>query len=261
MGRRQLGADQWPACTAPDCDRPAFADGLCSRHRTRLRRGRIVEVAPHVGLPSGLGQFGVLERDEVAGMVRCHECGEWFRALGAHISKAHHLSGRTYRDAHGLAANEPLAAGDLGTAQAERMRARMGTTAGRAFEASRLATLKDARARASTFREGARHRMSQASRQMHAARTLAPRLCRVCGAPVPPTPAGGYGRRVLCGQRHHRCAAPGCSVLLMPRRKWCDAHRSAHRRDNRNARRAAARELHPCAAPGCTVLLPPRPKL
>ncbi|GAA0988730.1 hypothetical protein GCM10009555_070990 [Acrocarpospora macrocephala] len=50
---------------------------------------------------------GILVRDESADRVRCHECGRWFRALGAHV-RVHGLTAGEYRERFGLLATKPL---------------------------------------------------------------------------------------------------------------------------------------------------------
>lgn len=53
-----------------------------------------------VGDLDGHGQYGVLHED--ADGVLCHECGDRFSHLGLHVYKAHGLTAKKYRAAHGL---------------------------------------------------------------------------------------------------------------------------------------------------------------
>src|SRR5690625_6040682 len=53
-----------------------------------------------VGDLDGHGQYGV--RHEDADGVLCHECGDRFSHLGLHVYKAHGLTAKQYRAAHGL---------------------------------------------------------------------------------------------------------------------------------------------------------------
>lgn len=56
---------------------------------------------------SGHGYIGVLMYNEADDTIQCHECGEFFKALGAHI-KSHSLSADAYRLRHGLNLNIAL---------------------------------------------------------------------------------------------------------------------------------------------------------
>ncbi len=53
-----------------------------------------------VGAPDGHGRFGMLDEDDEG--LLCHECGHRFQHLGLHVWKAHGLTAREYRMAHGL---------------------------------------------------------------------------------------------------------------------------------------------------------------
>lgn len=53
-----------------------------------------------VGDEDGHGRYGVLDED--AEGLLCHECGRRFTHLGLHVYKAHGMTAREYRAAHGL---------------------------------------------------------------------------------------------------------------------------------------------------------------
>lgn len=53
-----------------------------------------------VGDEDGHGRYGVLDED--ADGLLCHECGHRFSHLGLHAYKAHGLTAKEYRSAHGL---------------------------------------------------------------------------------------------------------------------------------------------------------------
>src|SRR5690606_8832205 len=53
-----------------------------------------------VGDEDGHGWYGVLDED--ADGLLCHECGRRFAHLGLHVYKAHGLTAKEYRAAHGL---------------------------------------------------------------------------------------------------------------------------------------------------------------
>lgn len=53
-----------------------------------------------VGDDDGRGRYGILNED--ADGLLCHECGQHFTHLGLHAYKAHGLTAKEYRAAHGL---------------------------------------------------------------------------------------------------------------------------------------------------------------
>lgn len=57
--------------------------------------------------PLSHGFLGCLMYDTDEDKVQCHDCGRWFRYLGAHI-KVHDLKDDAYRMNYGLAFNYPL---------------------------------------------------------------------------------------------------------------------------------------------------------
>lgn len=56
--------------------------------------------APFV--PSGVSVSGALEYNQEEDKIRCHECGEWFDALGVHVKHAHQITAREYKRKHAL---------------------------------------------------------------------------------------------------------------------------------------------------------------
>lgn len=64
------------------------------------------EKAPFV--TSGKSIKGALEFDDVSDLVKCHECGEWFKALPAHVLSKHSLSAHRYKAVHGLGSRTSL---------------------------------------------------------------------------------------------------------------------------------------------------------
>ena len=70
------------------------------------------EKAPYSN--AGFGDFGALRYDAISGRVQCHECGEWYQHLGAHIAQTHLTLGcREYRRKYGLKATTSLASPSL----------------------------------------------------------------------------------------------------------------------------------------------------
>ena len=52
--------------------------------------------------PSGHSIFGAIEVKEDESKIKCHECGEWLRAVNARHLAAHNLSAKEYQTKHGL---------------------------------------------------------------------------------------------------------------------------------------------------------------
>ena len=73
-------------CVAPGCERSAVARDLCMLHYKRVRAGRPL-TDPRMGSPDGCGRYGILDTD--GERCLCHECGRWYRSLGAHVVAAH----------------------------------------------------------------------------------------------------------------------------------------------------------------------------
>lgn len=67
--------------------------------------------APFV--PSGQSTLGALECDIASDKLKCHECGEWFAHLGAHVAQAHQMPARAYKSKHGLKRRTPLIAASI----------------------------------------------------------------------------------------------------------------------------------------------------
>lgn len=54
-------------------------------------------------LPSGLSIYAAVEYDFARDRLRCHECGEWFASVSAHIGHgAHGITVSEYKQRHGL---------------------------------------------------------------------------------------------------------------------------------------------------------------
>jgi len=51
---------------------------------------------------SGMSIRGALEYDAENDLVKCHECGEFFRQVGNHAAHAHKMNARQYKIRHGL---------------------------------------------------------------------------------------------------------------------------------------------------------------
>ena len=123
-------------CTVTDCWERAVARGYCRKHYSRARRGRPVQDGkPAVGSPAGHGLYGVLTRDELH--VLCHECGDWFSALGYHVRRRHGLTADEYREAYGLPRGLGLVALGVSAARSRQARERIGSAGWARFEAAR----------------------------------------------------------------------------------------------------------------------------
>ena len=51
---------------------------------------------------SGMSILGGLEYDKERDLIRCHECGGWFRSVGRHIGFIHKVKSKDYKSRHGL---------------------------------------------------------------------------------------------------------------------------------------------------------------
>ncbi len=58
------------------------------------------EKAPFV--PSGMSFLGAAEYDKERDVLRCHECGEWYKGVGSHVLDAHGMTLADYKSRHGL---------------------------------------------------------------------------------------------------------------------------------------------------------------
>jgi len=84
-------------------------------------------------IPSGFSTMGALEYDVEQDAIRCHECGEFYSHLGAHVAQRHGLLAKEYKRSHGLKVKTPLIGCQLRTRISElgRKCAAQVTTAGR----------------------------------------------------------------------------------------------------------------------------------
>ncbi|KGF17352.1 MucR family transcriptional regulator [Corynebacterium freneyi] len=121
-------------CRAPGCDRDAVARGLCMMHYKRERAGRDL-TEPAVGSPSGHGRYGILDVD--GDRVLCHECGGWYRSVGAHVPRSHDMTAREYKITHGLPLGTPLVAPDLSELHSRNAVGRVGGAGWARLEARR----------------------------------------------------------------------------------------------------------------------------
>lgn len=123
-------------CSVSDCERDAVAKGLCMYHYKRQRAGKpLVDTGPRRGDPSGLGRYGIVDRDEH--QCLCHECGRWFASVSGHIYGAHGLRARDYKRKHGIPAGEALICNQLRREISEQSRERVGGIGWRKLEAAR----------------------------------------------------------------------------------------------------------------------------
>ena len=67
-----------------------------------------IEKAPYV--MSGYSVLGGLEYNQAEEVVKCHECGEWFKELGTHVYRTHGLRAVAYKQERGLSNRSSLAA-------------------------------------------------------------------------------------------------------------------------------------------------------
>ena len=158
-----------------------------------------------VGAPDGYGWYGVLT-ETPAGLL-CVECGWTGLHLGVHAYKAHGLTARQYREAHGLKFSQGLVV----AATRERMAQR-----GRELPHPELALARDA-ARASAVRLGRGSPISPAGAQTRAAN-----LAREAGD-------RRRGIVVACAE----CGGTFCPLLQASRRLFCS--RSCASRFNRRS--------------------------
>jgi len=64
--------------------------------------------APYV--MSGNSVLGALEYNEKQDVVKCHECGEWFKELGVHAYRTHGIKAATYKTERGISFGSSLSA-------------------------------------------------------------------------------------------------------------------------------------------------------
>lgn len=183
--RGYRGPVSW--CAAEGCDRVAIALGLCRLHYKRQRAGKPLEPdpGPKVGSPSGWGRYGILESSADGQWVMCHECGDWFRSVGAHLARTGERQVREYRRAHGLPSGLGLVAPEQAAAASTRALDRVGSEQWRRLEAKRdpLAA-SNARTVESFTVRGSQVLERRVRGRSNGRRVLGQRefLCPVCGA-------------------------------------------------------------------------------
>jgi hypothetical protein len=64
--------------------------------------------APYV--MSGNSTLGALEYNEAQDVVKCHECGEWYKELGVHAYRTHGIKAATYKADRGISFGSSLSA-------------------------------------------------------------------------------------------------------------------------------------------------------
>lgn len=193
-------------CSVSECDRGALAKGLCRMHYARQYAGRpLVDPSPAVGSRSGFGEYGVLDDD--GDTVLCHECGERYVGLAAHVVMAHGMAARSYKLAHGLKLTGSLIPASVRAQQSERSKARVGGAAWKRMEAVRdpiaasLARDPDAVVRGGKLRDP-----ELAITNGRKARRVKVIACVQCGATWCPLPGGG-NRKVCSGECQDRWAS------------------------------------------------------
>ena len=134
---RAQGSDPDP-CSEAGCDRDAVSHGLCLKHYKR-QRGPHADVVSRAGQPVGAGVYGRVE-ETPDGRLVCHECGEAYLSLAAHILLAHGLSAAEYREVYEIPRTTRLVAA--------RIRERTGARASRSVNLERLAAARDPQAAA-----------------------------------------------------------------------------------------------------------------
>lgn len=117
------------------CEAVAVARGLCRRHYSQQRRGRLAPDGPQSGDPSGFGRYGVIDRDEWA--IACHECGAQFPRLAAHLTRDHGMTVAQYRARHGLPRTVGLVSEHVSRTLSEEATARVGSPGWQRLEAKR----------------------------------------------------------------------------------------------------------------------------
>ena len=181
-------------CSVASCDRAQVARGLCLLHYKRQRTGKPLEgPATRVGDPDGYGTYGVLDRGDDG--VLCHECGEWYRSLGAHSRLVHGMTAAEYRAAHGRPRRQPLVSRDTSEAMSTAARGRIGSPGWQRLEAARDPQAAADSRQPDTWRSPA---VTARRAATVAAIPPRPRAVRVC---------------VVCGTEHTRrrlTCSPGC---------------------------------------------------
>lgn len=155
-------------CSVPGCDNPAVARGLCSTHYKRQLAGKpLTSPARQVGSPSGYGRYGILDDD--GQRVLCHECGQWKRSVGSHLT-AHDMTAVEYREKHGLARGTALSSAAVRQTHSKNSKARLGSEGWRRFEEARDPVAASQSRTAESFGARAEHAAGIADRaRRHAA--------------------------------------------------------------------------------------------
>lgn len=141
-------------CAAPGCPHAELAKGLCGAHYRRERLTGVVHER-FVGEPVRGGYWGVVDENESG--VLCYECGRRFQNLGVHVSQAHDMSAREYKDRYGIPRSRSLASRRLREANRDR--------ALRMDLASGLDGHRDGRAGAAARTRGSLESLSRTGRQ------------------------------------------------------------------------------------------------
>lgn len=87
------------------------------------------------GEPSGHGRYGILDDD--GERVLCHECGRWFKSVGAHLPGGHGMDVKEYRVKHGLPLSMPLVSAAWAARASASAKARLGSEGWRRLEEAR----------------------------------------------------------------------------------------------------------------------------
>ena len=59
-------------------------------------------------VPSGVSFLGATEYDKERDLLRCHECGKWYKGIGNHVVDAHKMNLSDYKSRHGLRQSSSL---------------------------------------------------------------------------------------------------------------------------------------------------------
>ncbi|MFG1918076.1 hypothetical protein [Micromonospora sp. NPDC048898] len=116
----------------------------------RPRPPAAIAIGPVPGDPDGYGRWAQLDASEDGQALRCHDCGDWKRALGTHAWYAHGITAAEYRQRHGLSTGQSLASPATLQRFAAMPQAQAGSTGRQALETNR----DPDRARAAMTREG-----------------------------------------------------------------------------------------------------------
>ena len=159
--RRWVRSPGTPAaqCSAPGCDRDAVSHGVCLKHYKRARGKYANEAAPRIGQPVGAGVYGRLTED-AEGRLICHECGNAYLSLAAHVFLAHGMTADEYRETYELPRTAKLSAPSV--------RERIGRSSARPENLARLARARDPQAAADARTDDTFRAVSLTQRSRHA---------------------------------------------------------------------------------------------